>query len=93
MTIDFHIVTTSSTIADETNAAAVVAATTLTAKEDAAVAALGAPGVAYFNYHNDEYFIATNNTETSVSANDAVVHLVGVQLYHPANSGGVVTLG
>ena len=94
MTIDFHIVTTSSTISDETNAATVAAATTLTAKENAAVVALGGPGVAYFTYQGDEYFIATNTTETlGVGFNDAVVHLVGVQFSHPANSGGIVTLG
>ena len=91
MVIDFHSVTTSNTIADETNAAAVAAATTLTAKENAAVAALGGPGVAYVKYQGDEYFIATNITETSVSATDAVVHLVGVGR-GATISDGVVTL-
>jgi hypothetical protein len=94
MLIDFHVVTTSSTIADETNAAAVLAAATLTAKENAAVVALGGPGVAYVKFDGDEYFISTNTTETAgVGFNDAVVHLVGVQFSHPANSGGIVTLG
>jgi hypothetical protein len=89
MVIDFHSVTTSNTIANEN--AAVATATTLTAAEHAAVAALGAPGVAYFNYQGDEYLIATNNTETSVSATDAVVHLVGVSLTATIDH-GVVTL-
>ena len=52
---------------------------------------LGAPGVAYFNYQSAEYFIATNSTETSVSATDAVVHLVGVSL-NATIADGVVTL-
>ena len=90
MVIDFHSVTTSNTIANET--AAVSTAATLTAAEHAAVAALGGPGVAYFDYHNDEYLIATNNTETSVSAHDAIVHLVGVVGLTASISDGVVTL-
>jgi len=89
MLIDFHAVTTSNTIANEN--AAIATATSLTAAENAAVAALGAPGVAYFNYHHDEYLIATNSAEPSVSATDAIVHLVGVSLT-ATNSGGIVTL-
>jgi hypothetical protein len=92
MMIDFHVVTASNTIVDETSAAGVAAATTLAAKENAAVAALGGPGVAYFKYQGDEYFIATNGTtETAVGPNDAVVHLVGVNLAATI-SDGIVTL-
>jgi hypothetical protein len=67
-------------------------ATTLTAAENEAVAALDGPGIALFLYGNGEYLIATNNTETAVSSNDAVVKLVGVYDLHANNAGGVVTL-
>jgi hypothetical protein len=34
---------------------------------------MAAPGVAYFNYHGNEYFVATNHTETAVSSQDAPI--------------------
>ncbi|MGA8172876.1 MAG: hypothetical protein WB816_18880 [Methylocystis sp.] len=75
-------------------------AATLFAAENAAVAALGAPGVAYFSYQGDEYFIATHHAETAVHAGDEVVRLVGVSPSGFVNAhvvgatdiGGVVTL-
>ena len=68
-------------------------ATSLTAAENAAVAALGSPGVAYFSFHGNEYFIAMNSTEMAVSSNDAIVELVGVtDIHHAANAFGLVTL-
>jgi hypothetical protein len=91
MTINFASVTHSSTIADET--AAVASSKTLAAAENAAVATMGSPGVAYFSFQGNEYFIATNNAEMAVSANDAVVELVGItNIHHAANFGGVVPL-
>jgi hypothetical protein len=83
--------TTSSNIVDET--ATVASATSLTTAEDAAVKALGSAGVAYFTFGKNEYFIATNNNEMAVSANDAIVELVGItNIHHAANLFGVVTL-
>jgi hypothetical protein len=90
MKIDFGFITQSSNIADET--AAVASATTVTAAENAAVKAMGASGVAFFNFGANEYFVATNNAETAVSSHDAIVKLVGVHDLHAANSGGLVTL-
>jgi hypothetical protein len=92
MRIDFDSsVTHSSTIADET--AAVASSKTLAAAENAAVATMGSPGVAYFSFQGNEYFIATNNAEMAVSANDAIVELVGViNIHHAANFGGSVIL-
>jgi hypothetical protein len=90
MLINFGAITHSSTIFDET--AVVAAATTLTTAENGAVDAMAAPGVAYFNYHGNEYFVATNATETAVSSSDAIVKLVGVIDLHATNSSGAVTL-
>jgi hypothetical protein len=76
----------------------VASASTLTAAENAAVKALGAAGVAYFDFGHDEYFIATNQAETSVSSHDAVVCLVGVSGFTSSDpfsatmSNGIVTL-
>ena len=54
---------------------------------------MASAGVAYFSFHGNEFFIATNNNETAVSANDAVVELVGItNIHHATNSGGLVTL-
>jgi hypothetical protein len=89
MQLDFSAITPSNTIVDEN--AAVASAKNLAAAENAAVAALGAPGVAYFSHHGSEFFIATNNTENSVGADDAVVHLIGVSLAATIND-GLVTL-
>jgi hypothetical protein len=91
MEIDFTSVTTSHFIADETTV--VASATTLKAAENAAVNAFGGSGVAYFNFKGNEYFIATNNAEAAVSANDAIVELVGVtNIHHATNNFGFVTL-
>jgi hypothetical protein len=91
MQIDFHVITFSSTIADET--AAVASSTSVTAAENAAVAAMAGPGVAYFTRHGNEYFIATNNTEMAVSSHDAIVELVGItNIHHATNIAGVVML-
>jgi hypothetical protein len=54
---------------------------------------MGSAGVAYFTFGKNEYFIATNNTESTVSSHDAIVELVGVtDIHHAANSFGLVTL-
>jgi hypothetical protein len=89
MKISFQFITTSSNIVDET--AAVASATTLTAAENAAVAAMTGPGVAFFN-GSSEYFIATNQAEMGVSSHDAIVKLVGVHDLHATNIVGFVTL-
>jgi hypothetical protein len=49
---------------------------------------MAAPGVAYFSFHGNEYFIATNNNmETAVSSHDAIVELVGIaNIHHAAKS-------
>jgi hypothetical protein len=92
MQINFNFITTSSNITDET--AAVASSTTLTAAENLAVKTLGGPGVAYFSFHGNEYFSATNNnSEMAVSSPDAIVELVGItDIHHATNSGGLVTL-
>jgi hypothetical protein len=91
MEIDFTKTTNSGIITDET--LAVASSTSLTAAENAAVAALGSPGVAYFSFHGSEYFIAVKSTEMAVSANDAIVKLVGVtDIHHASSSFGLVTL-
>jgi hypothetical protein len=93
MRILFDAVTTSSNIVDETLNLAVASAATLTAAENAAVKAMAGAGVAYFTFGKNEYFIATNNNETAVSANDAIVELVGVtDIHHATNAFGLVTL-
>ena len=82
----------SSNIVDET--AAVASLTTFTAAENEAVKTMGSAGVAYFTFGKNEYFIATNNAETTVSSSDAIVELVGItNIHHAATiSGGVVAL-
>jgi hypothetical protein len=90
MQIDFTAITTSNNIFDETTA--VASSATLATAENAAVNALKGPGVAFFNYKGNEYFIATNNTETAVSSGDAIVKLVGVIDLHATDSGGHVQL-
>jgi hypothetical protein len=87
MKIDF------STITGSNNIVATPAQATLTATENEAVAALGGPGVVHFDFHGNEYFIATANHETVVSSGDAIVELVGITSFHsPTLSGGVVAL-
>jgi hypothetical protein len=93
MTIHFNAITASNVIVDETQTAAVKSATSITAAENAAVKAMASPGVAYFDFGGNEYFIATNNTETAVNSSDAIVKLVGVtDIHHASNSGGIATL-
>jgi hypothetical protein len=71
----------------------VASATTLKAAENAAVNAFGSSGVAYFSFKGNEYLIATNNAEATVSSNDAIVELVGItNIHHATNSLGLVTL-
>ena len=90
MQINFHPITSNSTITDET--AAVALSTSLTQAENDAIA-LAPAGVAYFSFQGNEYFIATNNVEGAVSSNDAIVKLVGItDIHHATNSGGLVTL-
>jgi hypothetical protein len=65
----------------------------LTAADNAAVKAMGSAGVAYFSFQGNEYFVATNHTEMTVSSDDAIVKLVGVtDIHHAANIAGFVTL-
>jgi hypothetical protein len=91
MQIDFSLTTGFNTIVDETGA--VASSTTLNAAENAAMAAMGGQGIAYFAYKGDEYFIATNNAETEVSSTDAIVKLVGVtNIHHATATFSVVTL-
>jgi hypothetical protein len=91
MRIDFTHITGNSTIGDET--AAVASSTSLHAAENAAVEALGSAGVAFFSFHGNEYFIATNNAEAAVSSGDAIVELVGItDIHHAVNASGSVTL-
>jgi hypothetical protein len=90
MDINFQSITFSSNIVDET--AAVASATSLMMAENDAVDAMAGKGVAYFNYKGNEYFIATDNTETAISSHDAIVKLVGVTDLIATNSSGFVTL-
>jgi hypothetical protein len=49
----------------------------------------------FFVFGNNEYFIATNHTETAVSSDDAIVKLVGIHdltTLTATNSVGLVTL-
>jgi hypothetical protein len=90
MKIGFQAITTSSTIVD---VVVLLGATNITQAENTAVQALGGPGVAFFIFGGNEYFIATNHAELGVSSTDAIVKLVGVHdLVHPSISSGVVTL-
>jgi hypothetical protein len=91
--LDIDFVVSNSNIVDETLNSTVASAATLTAAENAAVKAMGGAGVAYFSFHGNEYFIATNDIETTVSSNDAIVELVGItDIHHATSSGGLVTL-
>jgi hypothetical protein len=90
MKINFGEITTSSNAVNETGH--VASAMNLTTAENEAVDALAGPGVAYFVYKGSEYLIATNNAETAVSADDAVVKLVGVIDLVATSSSGIATL-
>jgi hypothetical protein len=72
--------------------AAITGAMNLTAAENAAVAALGAVGVAYFTYGSDKFLVAAHTAEAAVSAGDAVVELHGVSITGLYMVGGVVHL-
>jgi hypothetical protein len=92
MVLNFRSVTNGvDQIVDETST--VASSTSLNAAENAAVKAMNSAGVAYFSFHGNEYFIATNHAETAVSADDAVVKLVGItDIHHATSSSGIVTL-
>jgi hypothetical protein len=90
MQIDFSQVIISNNIVDVT--ANVEHAANLTTAENAAVEALVRPGVAFFNFGGNEYFIATKHAETAVSSDDAIVKLVGVHDLAATNISGLVTL-
>jgi hypothetical protein len=93
MRIFFALITSSAAIHDESTDPTVTSATTLTAAENAAVKAFGSAGVAYFTFGKNEYFIVTPQAETTVSANDAIVELVGItNIHHAGNFGGEVVL-
>jgi hypothetical protein len=89
MQIDFSLITHSSF---EAALGPGVVLPNLTTAENIAVAALAGPGVAFFNFGGNEYFVATNHTETAVSPDDAIVKLVGVHDLTANTSSGVVTL-
>jgi hypothetical protein len=93
MQIDFTSVTSSSNILDATGIFPLASAKNLTTAENDAVAMLPGAGVVYFTFQGNEYFIATNNNEVAISADDAIVKLVGVtDIHHATNAGGLVTL-
>jgi hypothetical protein len=93
MQIDFVAITGSSNILDETNTPGVASAKSLVAAENAAIKALAEPGVAYFTFGTNEYFIATDNIEKAVSPSDAIVKLVGItNIHNVTNIEGLVTL-
>ena len=88
--LDFTQVTTASLAVNEN--AAVASAASLINAENAAANALGAAGVAYFNYSGNEYVIAVHSTEAALSGADAVVELVGIANHAMTNTAGIVTL-
>jgi hypothetical protein len=93
MKIDFQAITTSNIIIKPPIFIVGQPLPSITTVENAAVGGLGGPGVAFFNFKGNEYFIATNHNETVVSSDDAIVKLVGVQdLNHSTNAAGLVTL-
>jgi hypothetical protein len=65
----------------------------LTAAENAAVAALGSVGVAYFTYGSNEFLVAAHAPEAAVSAGDAIVEMQHVNFTGLSMSAGVVHLG
>jgi hypothetical protein len=70
----------------------VAGASNLTAAENAAVAALGGAGVAYFTYGSNEFLVATYAPEQVVCSGDAVVELQGVHIIGLSMAAGVVHL-
>jgi hypothetical protein len=97
MKINFSAVTPSSNIFDgrDVGVTAKGLGLNLTAAENAVVATMGGPGVAFFFFGGNEYFIATNHTETAVSSDDVIVKLVGLHDFTTltgTDSFGVVTL-
>ena len=85
-----YIVGAVTNIQSEQTAIAVVSS--LTGAENAAVAALGVAGVAYFTYGSNIFLVAAHAAETAVSAGDAVVELHGVSITGLSMAGGVVHL-
>ena len=71
---------------------AIAGAWSLTTAENAAVAALGAVGVAYFTYGSDKFLVAAHAAEAAVSPGDAVVELHGVSIAGLYMVAGVVHL-
>ena len=66
--------------------------TNLTAAENAAAAAVGGVGVAYFTYGPNEFLVAAHALEAGVSVGDAVVSLHGVSVTGLSMAAGVVHL-
>ena len=64
----------------------------LTAAENAAAAAVGGVGVAYFTYGPNEFLVAAHALEAGVSVGDAVVALHGVSITGLSMAAGVVHL-
>ena len=70
----------------------IVGASNLTAAENAAVAALGGVGVAYFTYGSNEFLVAAHAFEGAVSFTDAVVELLGVNITSLSMIAGIAHL-
>ena len=64
----------------------------LTAAENAAAAAVGGVGVAYFTYGPNEFLVAAQSVEAGVNVGDAVVELHGVSITGLSVAAGVVHL-
>ena len=64
----------------------------LTAAENAAAAAVGGVGVAYFTYGPNEFLVAARSVEAGVNVGDAVVELHGVSITGLSVAAGVVHL-
>ena len=64
----------------------------LTAAENAAAAAVGGVGVAYFTFGGNEFLVAAHALEAGVSVGDAVVALHGVSITGLSMAAGVVHL-
>jgi hypothetical protein len=91
--IDLHLQAGAvNTITNETVAVVSSGATSVVGAEDAAINAWHAQGEVYFTFGGDEYVVGIHTAETSISAGDAVVHLVGVSFTGLTAAAGVVTL-
>ena len=85
-----HIVSASTNIQNAQTS--IAGASNFTAAENAAIAALGAAGVAYFTYGANEFLVAAHASEPAVSSTDAVVELQGVRIIGLSMAAGVVHL-